>query len=438
MNSNQGFFAKYFDFQKNNTNYSREISAGLTTFMTMAYILAVNPDILSQAGMDKGAVFVATALSAALGTFIMAFYAKLPFALAPGMGLNAFFTYTVCLGLGKPWQFALTAVFLEGLIFIILSIFKVREAIVKSIPNAIKNAISVGIGLFIALVGMANIGLLTSEAGTIIGMKPLNSPEILISLFGIIFISILLILKVKGALLIGIFSLTLIGIPFSLTQYQGLVALPPSISSTFLQFQWSDIFTSEMAFIVITFLLVDIFDTVGTLVGVTTKANMRDKNGNVPNIDKALLSDAIATTVGAALGTSTVTTFVESASGVAEGGRTGMTSFTTGCMFLLALIFSPIFLAIPPVATAPALIIVGAFMMSPIKNIDLEDYSESIPAFLTVIAMPFAYSISEGIFFGVVSYIFIKLFSGKAKDIPSITYVVGVILIIAKIFQLLY
>lgn len=435
----ENFFSKYFDFQGNKTTLGTEVNAGLTTFMTMAYILVVNPIILGDAGMDPGAVFTATALSSMVATLFMAFLAKLPFALAPGMGLNAFFAYYVVLQMGYSWQMALTAIFIEGLIFIGLSFFNVREAIINSIPLSLKKAISVGIGLFIAFIGMSNVGLVVQGDGVILALGNLFSQEVLLTLFGIILIAILIGYRVKGAILIGIFAMTLVGIPMGVTLLPtgglaGIFSRPPSIASTFFQFDWSNVFTSDMLVIVFTFLMIDMFDTVGTLVGVATKAGMLDEEGKVPRAKQALLADAIGTTVGAILGTSTVTTYVESASGVAEGGRTGMTSFTTAILFFLSLFLAPLFLMVPSAATAPALIIVGCFMMSPVSEIEWEDFTEAVPAFLTIVMMPFAYGISEGIIFGIVSYSLIKLFTGKGKEVPSLTYLIAFLFVLSKIF----
>ena len=425
----------FFKLKENNTTLRTEIVAGITTFMTMAYILAVNPDILSAAGMDKGAVFTATALAAMLGTLVMAFLARLPFALAPGMGLNAFFAFSVCLGMGHSWQFALTAVFIEGLIFIALTAFNIREMIVNAIPNNIKHAISVGIGLFIAFIGLKNAGVVVASPATFVSLGPItdiaNNAGALIALLALIITGVLLALRVKGALLIGILIGTVLGIPFGVTQLpQSFEVAPPSLSPIFMKFEWAQIFTFDMMLVVFTFLFVDMFDTVGTLIGVCSKANMLDKDGRVPRVKQALFADAIGTTVGAMLGTSTVTTYVESAAGVAEGGKTGLTALTTAGLFLLALFFSPIFLMIPGAATAPALILVGAMMMSPIKNISLDDYTESIPVFLTIIMMPLAFSIAEGIVFGMLSYVLLKLLTGKTKDLTPIMYILAILFVI--------
>lgn len=435
MSNSDGFFEKRFKLKEHNTDARTEILAGITTFMTMAYILVVNPIILSDAGMDWGGVFTATAISSIIATLIMAFYANYPFALAPGMGLNAFFTYYVVLQLGKSWQFALTAVFLEGIIFIILSLFKVREAIFDAIPMNLKKAVSVGIGLFIALIGFANAGIVVADEDTMVKLGKLTDGGPLLALIGLLIIGILLAKNVKGALLYGILIATVIGIPMGITEVPTeFFKAPPSLSQVAFQFEWSEIFTWEMLIIVFTFLFVDVFDTVGTLIGVSSKAGMLDEEGKLPRVSKALFADAVGTVAGACLGTSTVTTFVESASGVADGGRTGLTSLSTAGMFLLALFFSPIFGMVPSEATAPALIIVGLFMMSPIKEIDLEDYTEAIPAFLTIVMMPFAYSIAEGIVFGMVSYVLLKFITGKRKDISLVMYILAILFILRTIF----
>lgn len=434
MTENKGFFAKYFDFAGNKTTLGTEISAGLTTFMTMAYILAVNPSILSAAGMDAGAVFTATVLSSVVAIIIMALYAKLPFALAPGMGLNAYFAFTVVGILGYSWQVALAAVFIEGVIFILLGLLNVREAIINSIPMSIKKAISAGIGLFIAFIGLNNAGIVGPGDGTPLQLGDLTSAAPLVALLGIIITGILLAYRVKGAILIGIAVTTVIAIPAGLvTLPDRIVSLPPSMAPTFLALELDGIFSLQFWVIVFTFLMIDMFDTVGTLVGVATKSNMLDHEGRVPRAKQALMADAIGTVAGALFGTSTVTTFVESAAGVGEGGRTGMTALSTGFFFLLSLLLAPIFLMIPSAATAPALVIVGAMMMSPIKEIDLEDMSTAIPAFLTLVMMPFAYSISEGIAFGIVSFVLIKLFSKRFHEIPVLTYFVALLFILSKV-----
>lgn len=422
---------RFFKLKENNTNVRQEVVAGITTFMTMAYILIVNPTILSAAGMDSGAVFTATALSSVVATLIMGIYAKLPFAQAPGMGLNAFFAYTIVLQMGYSFEFALTAVLLEGLIFILLTLFNVREAIVDSIPVNIKKAISVGIGLFIALLGLEAAGVVIGDGSTILALGDVRNNTILLSLIGIVITSILVARKVKGALFLGMIITTIIGIPMGVIELpNSIISMPPSISSTFMKFEWHNIFSFDMVIVLFTLLFMDMFDTIGTLVGVATKANMLDENGKVKNIKKALFADAIGTTVGACLGTSTVSTFVESASGVAEGGRTGLTAVSTAGMFCLALFFSPLFGMVTPAVTASALVIVGLFMIENIKEINLEDYTEAIPAFLTIIMMPFAYSIADGIAFGVLSYIGVKAFSGKVKEISIPTWIIGVVFVL--------
>lgn len=423
---------KFFKLKENNTDAKTEFIAGLTTFMTMAYILIVNPSILSAAGMDQGAVFTATALSAVIATLIMGLYAKLPFAQAPGMGLNAFFAYTIVIQMGYSFEFALTAVLLEGIIFILLTIFNVREAIVDSIPKGIKNAISVGIGLLIALIGLEGAGIVVhTDGGTIVSLGNIVSGSGLLAIIGLLITSVLIAKNVKGALFIGMIITAIIGIPMGITPIpSNIISMPPSIAPTFFKFDFHNIFSLDMVIALFTLLFMDMFDTIGTLVGVATKAKMLDKDGKVPNIKKALFSDAVGTTLGACLGTSTVSTFVESASGVAEGGRTGLTAVSTAFMFFLALFFAPLFAVITPAVTASALVLVGLFMIEPIKEIDLHDFTEAIPAFLTIIMMPFAYSISDGIVFGVISYIILKLFSGKRKEISLTTVILGLVFLL--------
>lgn len=428
-----GLLDNYFEITKSGSTTKTECVAGLTTFMTMAYILIVNPSILAAAGMNQGAVFTATALSALVATLLTGLYAKLPFAQAPGMGLNAFFAFTVVVGMGYSYQFALTAVFLEGIVFILLTLFNVREAIVDSIPDCIKKGISVGIGLLIALIGLEGAGIVIhpKDGGTIVALGNITKGAGLLAIVGLIITAILLAKNVKGALFFGMMITAIIGIPFGLTPMpKALMSAPPSISSVLFDFEWNNIFSIDMVIVLFTLLFMDLFDTIGTLVGVATKAKMLDENGKVPNIKKALLSDAIGTTFGACVGTSTVSTFVESAAGVAEGGRTGLTAVVTALMFGLSLFFAPIFASITPAVTASALILVGLFMIEPIREINLEDYTESIPAFLTMIMMPFSYSISDGIIFGVISYILLKLFTGKWKQISITTVIIGFVFIL--------
>ena len=395
------FLEKRFRLSEKKTDVKTELMAGFTTFMTMSYILAVNPQMLSQTGMDKGGVFTASVIASIIAMVCMAFLANLPFGLAPGMGLNAFFTFTVVKTLGYTWQFALTAVFLEGIIFLILSLFKVREMIFDAIPINLKKAVSCGIGLFIALVGLVNSGIIMQGEGTVLQLGNLLSRESVVFIVGLFIIALLLAREIKGALMYGILASTILALILGVSKYQGgsPITLPPSLAPVAFKIQFDKIFTFDMFTVVFTFLFVDIFDTVGTLVGVSAKAGMLDEQGKLKEASPALLADAIGTTMGALLGTSTVTTFVESASGVAEGGRTGLTALSTALFFFLSLFLFPVFGMIPAQATGPALVIVGLFMLSSIKEIDFYDYSEAIPAFITIIAMPFCYSIAEGISF---------------------------------------
>ncbi len=428
---------KLFGLSQHKTSVRTEVLAGITTFMTMAYILAVNPGILSATGMDKEALFTATALSAIVGTLVMAFVARLPFALAPGMGLNAFFAFTVVLSMGYSWQFALTAVFLEGIIFIILTAFNIRELIVNAIPINLKHAVSAGIGLFIAFIGLQNAGIIVNNDAVLVGLGDMNSHTVWVGFFGILVTGVLLVLRVKGSLLIGILSSTVLALVLGVAKFpeDGLVSLPPSVEPIMWKFDFHKIFTLDMLIVLFTFLFVDMFDTVGTLVGVTDKAGMLTKEGKVPRVKQALFADAIGTTFGSMLGTSTVTTYVESAAGVAEGGRTGLTSFTVAVMFFIALFFAPLFIMIPGAATAPALVMVGLFMLSPIAKIDLNNYTESIPAFFTIIMMPLAYSIAEGIVFGMLAWVLIKILTGKFKDVSLVMYILAALFILKFIVQ---
>lgn len=415
---------KLFGLNPKETTVRTEIMAGITTFLTMAYILAVNPNILSETGMDKGALFTTTVLISGFVTIIMGLYAKLPFALAPGMGLNAFFAYTVCMILGYSWQFALTAVFIEGLLFILLTVTNLRERIVDSLPDTIKNAISAGIGLYIAFIGLQNAGIVTNSDATLVNLGDITQGPALLGIIGIVLTSVLLVRKVKGALLIGILATTLIGIPMGVTHFNGVFSTPPSIEPIFCKFEWHKIFTADMVLIVFTLLFVDLFDTIGTLIGVATKAGMV-KNGRIPRLKQAFLVDAVGTTAGAVMGTSTVTTFVESASGVNEGGRSGLTAFTAGVCFLLSLFFAPFFLSIPAAATAPVLVLVGLMMMTSVLKIDFNNYLDSIPAFICIIFMPLAYSISDGIVLGHLCYVIINILSGKFKRIKISMYILA-------------
>jgi adenine/guanine/hypoxanthine permease len=440
---------KLFRLKEHGTNVRTEVIAGITTFMTMAYILAVNPYILSQTGMDRSAVFTATAVSSFIAIAVMAFYANLPIALAPGMGLNAFFAFTVVSQLGYSWEMAITAVFIEGIIFILLTFFKVREAIIDNIPMNLKHAISVGIGFFIAMIGLSNAGIIVKNDATLISLGSVTNTNTLLALCGILVTSVLLVFRVKGALVIGIIITAIAGIPLGITRIPegGLVGLPPSPGPVFFKFDFSKVFTWEMLLVIFTFLFVDVFDTVGTLVGVCSQANLLDEKGRVPRATRALFADAVGTTAGAILGTSTVTSYIESASGVRTvtsyiesasgvqaGGKTGLTALTTGVLFLLALFLAPLFSMIPGVATAPALIIVGSFMIAPIQKIDFDDYAESIPVFLTILLMPLAYSISEGIAFGMISYVMIRLFTGRWKEVSLVMFILAVFFILKHLF----
>ena len=426
---------KLFGFDEKVTTVRTEILAGVTTFLTMSYILAVNPVMFSQLeGMTAGAVFTATALAAIVGSLAMALWGKLPFGLAPGMGLNAFFVYTVCMGMGYTWQFALTAVFIEGLIFILLTITNLREAIVNAIPASLKNAIGAGIGLFIAFIGLQNAGIIINNDSTLVTLGQITSGAPLLAMIGLLITGLLTVKNVRGGLLIGLLATTVIGIPMGLTDYNGVMSMPHPLSDIAFKFEWENIFTLDMVVVVFTLIFIDMFDTIGTLVGVCTKANMIGPDGRIPRVKQAFMADAIATTLGACLGTSTTTTYVESASGVAQGGRSGLTAFAVTCCFAISLFFSPLFLAIPSAATAPVLIIVGLFMLSPIKNIALEDYAESIPAFITIVMMPMAYSISDGILIGMITYVLLNMLCGNFKRITPTMYILAVLFILKYIF----
>ena len=421
---------KLFGFNPKETTLRTEIMAGITTFLTMAYILAVNPNILGETGMDKGALFTTTVLMSALPTIFMALYAKLPLALAPGMGLNAFFAYTVCLVMGYSWQFALTAVFLEGLVFLLLTVTNLREKIVDVIPNALKNAISAGIGLYIAFIGLQGAGIIVNNDATLVSLGDLTTGSALLGAIGVIVTSILLVKNVKGALLWGILITTLIGIPLGVTKINGVFSTPPSIEPIFMQFEWSQIFTKEMVIIVFTFLFVDLFDCIGTVIGVANRAGMIKEDGKIPHLKEVFMVDSISTAAGAVMGTSTVAVYVESAAGVNEGGRSGLTAFVTGICFILALFFAPLFLAIPAAATTPVLVLVGLMMMSSVLKIDFNDYAEATPAFICVLLMPLTYSISEGIVLGHLSYIFINLLSGNYKKMTVGMYILAAFFLI--------
>ena len=434
--ANRSWLTKLFGFDPSSMKVSTEILAGITTFLAMSYILAVNPSILADCGMDKNALFTTTAVASIFATLVMAIYGKLPFALAPGMGLNAFFCYTVCLGMGYSWQFALTAVLIEGLIFIVLTLTNVREAIVNALPLSLRKAIGAGIGLFIALIGLKGGGIVIDNPATLVDLGDVTSGAGLLSVIGLVITGILVILNVPGALLIGIIATTIIGIPLGVTQFAGVLSTPPSMKPIFGQIMTdpSQIFSLDMLVVVFTFLFVDMFDTIGTLVGVTTKANMVDEKGNPKRLNQAFMADAVGTVAGALLGTSTVTTYVESASGVAQGGRSGLTAFSVAVCFAVAMFFAPLFTAIPGSAVCPALVIVGLFMLSPIKDIPLDDMSEAIPAYLTMILMPVTYSISNGILLGLISYVVLNICSGKAKKVSWFMAVLAVLFVLKFIF----
>lgn len=427
------FLQKTFGLNPAKHSVRTEIIAGITTFLTMAYILAVNPSIFSaleSQGMPTNAVFTATALAAIVGCLVMSIYAKKPFGLAPGMGLNAFFVYTVCLAMGHPWQMALTAIFLEGILFILLTVTNVRKLIVDAIPVTMKRAIGAGIGLYIAFIGLKSAGIIVNSEATSVALGSFSEPAVLLSIIGFLITSVLVILNVKGGMLLGIIATTLIGIPMGVTNFNGVMSTPPSIAPIFSQFEWSQILSWDMVAIVFTFLFIDMFDTIGTVVGVSVKSGMVDKDGNVDGISKVLMADAVATVAGAVFGTSTTTTYIESASGVSEGGRTGLTSFTIAVCFAIALMFSPLFLAIPGAATGPVLFIVGVMMASPVRDIDWSDYSEAIPAFVTMLLMPLAYSISDGIMLGMITYTLLNALAGKLKKVSVMMWILAVLFIL--------
>ena len=429
--------SKLFGFDPSKHNIKTEVMAGITTFLTMAYILAVNPSIfsnLADKGMDTNAVFTSTALAAIIGTLAMAIYAKKPFGLAPGMGLNAFFVFTVCLTMGYSWQFALTAILIEGFIFVVLTLTKVRTLIVDAIPASVKRAIGAGIGLFIAFIGLKNAGIIVESSATFVTIGTMTEGTALLGVIGIVLTSVLVIKNVPGSLLIGILATALIGIPMGVTHFSGVVDTPPSVAPLFCQFEFHHIFTLDMLVVVFTFLFIDMFDTMGTLVGVCTKAGMMQKDGRIPGLNKAFMADAVATMAGACLGASTTTTYVESAAGLAQGGRTGLTAFSTAMCFVVAMFFAPLFLSIPAAATTPVLVIVGLFMLTPVKDIDLDDYAESIPAFITIVMMPLTYSISDGILCGVISYVLINMLCMNWKKLNPTLYVLAALFIMKYIF----
>ena len=435
------FIEKCFKLKENKTTFKTELMAGLTTFMTMAYILVVNPSILSTTGMDAGALLTATCIASALGTFFMAFFANYPFVLAPGMGLNAYFAFTICAQKGYSWHVALAAVFIEGIIFIILSAINVREAIFNAIPANMKKAVSVGIGMYIAFIGLQNAGVVINNASTCVSLGDVKTVPVALALIGTIITLVLVIRKVKGALLVGILITWILGIICQLAGVYvvdveagvysliptGLISAPPSIAPIAGKLSFSGISIFDFIVVIFAFLFVDLFDTLGTLIGVSTKAGFLDKEGKLPRIKGALFADALATTVGAVLGTSTVTTFVESASGVSDGGRSGLTALTAGVLFLVALLFSPILTTIPSFATTPALVVVGLLMVENVRDIDFSDYTEGFPAFMTILMMVVCYSISEGLVFGVISYVLLKLFGGKKNELNPVIVIIAIL-----------
>ena len=435
------FIEKCFKLKENKTTFKTELMAGLTTFMTMAYILVVNPSILSTTGMDAGALLTATCIASALGTFFMAFFANYPFVLAPGMGLNAYFAFTICAQKGYSWHVALAAVFIEGIIFIILSAINVREAIFNAIPANMKKAVSVGIGMYIAFIGLQNAGVVINNASTCVSLGDVKTVPVALALIGTIITLVLVIRKVKGALLVGILITWILGIICQLAGVYvvdveagvysliptGLISAPPSIAPIAGRLSFSGISIFDFIVVIFAFLFVDLFDTLGTLIGVSTKAGFLDKEGKLPRIKGALFADALATTVGAVLGTSTVTTFVESASGVSDGGRSGLTALTAGVLFLVALLFSPILTTIPSFATTPALVVVGLMMVENVRDIDFSDYTEGFPAFMTILMMVVCYSISEGLVFGVISYVLLKLFGGKKNELNPVIVIIAIL-----------
>ncbi|MCC8199881.1 MAG: NCS2 family permease [Tannerellaceae bacterium] len=427
---------KLLGFNPATMNLKTECIAGLTTFLTMSYILAVNPDILSAAAMDKGAVFTATALSSAVATILLAFMAKLPFAQAPSMGINAFFAFTLVQGMGYSWESALAAIFLEGVIFILITFFNIREKVVHSIPLNLRYAISVGIGMFIAFIGLKNAGVIEANPATLVALGKFT-PTSILALFGILLSAALMWKKVKGALFYSIMICTVIGVPLGVTVLPEdftLISMPRSMAPTFLKLDFAPLLNLDMVIVILVLVFMDIFNTIGTLVGAAAQAGMMDKNGKVPHMKQALMADAIGTTVGALFGTSTVTTYVESTAGIAEGGRSGVTAFVTGLFFLVALFFSPVFLLVPGAATTGALVLVGVLMMQSIRDIDLSDISDALPAFIIILGMVLTYSIAEGIALGLLSYTFIKVFTGQYRKVSLTLYILTLLFILRYIY----
>lgn len=425
---------RLFGFDPKTMVLKKEIIGGITTFLTMAYILAINPSILADAGMDSGAVFTTTVISAIVATLVMAIYAKLPFALAPGMGLNAFFAYTIVHTMGYSWQFALTAVFLEGIIFILLTLTGLRQRIVDCMPLMLCRSISPGIGLFITFIGLQNAGIVVADKATLVALGNMHDPSVLLSCFGILLSAVMLVRNITGALLVGILVTTLVGIPLGITNFSSIISTPPSLAPVFCQLEWAGIMSIDMVVCILTLLFIDMFDTIGTLIGVCTRAGMVDEKGNIPNLKKAFMADAVGTTLGAVLGSSTVTTFVESASGVNVGGRSGVTSFTTAVCFAIALFLAPLFLAIPEQATAPTLVLVGAMMMTDIRKIDFSNYVSAIPCFVCIAFMPLTYSISDGILMGLITWVLLHMCSGRSMDLNMGTIILALLFILKYAF----
>ncbi len=428
-NTSAGMLERLFKLSENKTSFRTEVLAGVTTFLTMCYIIIVNPMILSETGMDHGAVFVATCLAAAIGCLVMGIVANYPIALAPGMGLNAYFTYSVCLGMGVPWQTALAAVFVSGLVFIAISMFKIREAIVNAIPMSLKLAIGGGIGLFLALVALKNAGIIVDNPATLVGLGDIKQPTVLLALLGFFLIVIMHHFKVRGAIILSILVVTAIATALGLNEFKGIVGAVPSLAPTLLQMDFEGLFTASLVGVIFVFFLVDLFDSTGTLVGVSHRAGLL-KDGKLPRLKKALFADSFAIVAGAALGTSSTTPYIESASGVAAGGRTGLTAVVVGFMFLACLFLAPLAQSVPGFATAPALLFVGVLMIQGITHIEWDDITEAVPAFLTIVFMPFTYSIADGIAMGFISYALVKLFTGKASTVPYMVWIIAVLWVI--------
>ncbi len=425
---------KLFGFDSRTMSLQKEVTGGVTTFLTMSYILAVNPAVLSETGMDANALFTTTVLASVVATVMMAVYAKMPFALAPSMGVSAFFVYTIVMEMGYTWQFGLTAVFIEGIIFILLTMTGLRERIVEAMPHELRKAISPGIGLFIALIGLHNAGIIDGSEETMVTLGNLHNPSVLLAAAGILFTVILLVRNVPGALLIGILATAAAGIPLGLTHFERLLNVPPGIEPIFMKMQWENIMSIDMAMCVATLLFMDIFDTMGTLIGVGQRVGLANEKGDMPGMNKAFMADSIGTTAGAMLGTTTVSTFIESAAGVNAGGRSGLTAMVTALCFLLALFFAPLFVAIPKAATAPAMFIVGMMMMGDVVKLDFRNYSVAMPCFVCIVFMPFAYSISDGILLGVITWVAVSIFSGRTKELKRTTVMLAMLFILKYVF----